>query len=164
LTYRQSWINKFDRLIFYLLFLALLIYPTMFLVIVADFSSPNDRIFSIIVLFIILFALYGLYRKIFENRLTVIITDLTREKIKALLTVYFENKGYEFKAERYCIIARQDESLSFNNNYSKQITIIYKDNYVGFVMTKNFRKVSPPVFISHYIVLQHLRRLLTTTR
>ena len=161
LTYKESWVNKFDRFSFFLLFVALLTYPTIIIIDIADYSSPNDRAFSLILGLIILFAIYGLYRKIFENRLIIIQTDLPKDKIKSLLTDYLEKKRFEFKVSKNCIIGRQAESLSFNKMYNKNITFIFDDSYLGFVATKEFLKVNPPVFFTHYLIQKDLKKLLT---
>ncbi len=163
MTYKESWLSKFDRLTFYPLFAALLTYPTILLIDIADYSKPNDRTFSIILTIIIVFALYGLYRKIFERRLTILKTDQNKEKIKSLLTDYLEKKGFEVKVSKNCIVGRQAESISFNNLYNKSITLIYADSYLGFIVTKEFPKVNPPVFMSHYFIRKDLEKLLNPT-
>ena len=77
-----------------------------------------------------------------------------------MLTNYLEENGFEIKVSKNCIVARQAESFSFNNLYNKNITFIFADSYLGFIMTKDFRTVNPPVFFTHYFIRKDLTKLL----
>jgi hypothetical protein len=159
--YKDSWVTKFDKIAFFILFFALITYPLILIFEVADFSNPNDSAFSYILIIVILFALYGIYRKIIENRLIRIKTSLSDQQIQKEIISYLHDRKIEnYKKGKNCIIATDYSSLSINKLHGKTINFLWADNLLLFNITKENPKVNLPVFFSHLFLKADLQKRL----
>ena len=72
---------------------------------------------------------------------------------------FLKQKGYEvFTESKDIIIVNVEESLSFNNLWTKTITFITDDRKIYFTMVKNYPKINPPVFFSHWSLKADLKK------
>ena len=163
LCFNRSKFDKFeqvtDTIVWSVLCLAIVFYPTLAYFHV-DINSSNDRAVAFVLFpLIILFGLFGLYRKLTENKLISIDTSLPRNKNKNFMLEFLKQKGYEvFTESKDIIIVNVEESLSFNNLWTKTITFITDDRKIYFTMVKNYPKINPPVFFSHWSLKADLKK------
>jgi len=163
LSYKQGRLDKTERIVdtitWSILCSALMFYPTLAYFHV-NINSSNDRTVAFVFFpLIFLFGLYGLYRKLVENNLMSINTSCPKQKGKEYLHEFLKQKGYEvYKENKDIVIVNVEESLSFNNLWTKTTTFIVDDNKIYFAMTKNYPKLNPPVFFSHWFLKTDLRK------
>ncbi len=134
-------------------------YPTL-LFFEIDIDNPNDKAVAFTILpLVILFGLYGLYRKLTETRLIYIETLFTQHRNKKLLVDFLKLKGYDiFRDSKEVIIATNEESLSFNMLWTKTFTFIISERKIYFTIVKNYPKVSPPVLFTHLFLKADLKK------
>jgi len=159
-------LNTFDRVeritdtvVWSTLCIALIFYPTLAYFHV-DIKKSNDKAVAFILFpLIISVGLYGLYRKLTENKLIGIDTPFARHKNKEYLLEFLKKSGYEvFRESKEVVIVNVEESLSFNNLWTKTITFIIDDRRIYFTMVKNYPKINPPVFFSHWSLKADLKK------
>ena len=122
-------------------------------------SSNNRAIGFVIFPLIILFGLYGLYRKLSEKKLIGINTSLPRHKNKENLLEFLKLNGYEVSREsKEIVIVNVEDILSFNKLWTKTITFIVDDRRIYFTIVKNHTKLNPPVFFSHWSLKADLKK------
>lgn len=148
-----------DTIVWSTLCIAIIFYPTLAYFHI-NINSSNGRVVAFVLLpLIILFGLYGLYRKLTEKKLISIDTSLPRNKNKEYLLEFLKLNGYEvFRESKELVIVNVEESLSFNNLWTKTITFIIDDNRIYFTMVKNYPKINPPIFISHWSLKADLKQ------
>ncbi len=162
LSIDRSGFDKTDLLInnivWSTLCLAIIFYPVLAYFHI-DINSSNDRAVAFVLFpLLILFGLYGLYRKLTENKLMSVDTSLPKQKAKEHLLAFLKQKGFEnFRESNEVIIVNVEESLSFNNLWTKTITFIIADERIYFTVIKNFPKINPPVFFSHWSLKADLK-------
>lgn len=165
LSFNRSGFNKFeqitDTIVWSTLCIAIMFYPTLAYFHV-NINSLNDRAVAFVLFpLIILFGLYGLYRKLTEKKLIGIDTSSPRHKNKEYLLEFLKLNGYEvFRESKEVVIVNVEESLSFNNHWTKTITFIIDDRRIYFTMVKNYPKINPPVFFSHWSLKADLKKFL----
>jgi hypothetical protein len=159
----RSGLDKFeqitDTIVWSTLCIAIMFYPT-FAYFHVSINSSNDRAVAFMLFpLIILFGLFGLYRKLTEKKLIAIDTSLPRHKNKDFLLEFLKQNGYEvFRESKEIVIVNVEESLSFNNLWTKTITFIIDDRRIYFTMVKNYPKINPPVFFSHWSLKADLKK------
>lgn len=148
-----------DTIAWSALCLAIVFYPTLAYFHV-NINNSNDRTLAFVLFpLIILFGVYGLYRKLTENNLIGIDTSCPMRKTKEYLLEFLKQNGYEvFRENKQVVIVSVEESLSFNNLWKKTITFIIDDDRICFTMKKNYPKVNPPVFFSHWSLKSDLKK------
>lgn len=148
-----------DTIVWSTLCIAIMFYPSLAYFHV-DINSSNDRALAFVLFpLIILFGLFGLYRKLTEKKLIDIDTSLPRHKNKENLLEFLKLNGYEvFRESKEVVIVNVEESLSFNNLWTKTITFIIDDRKIYFTMVKNYPKINPPVFFSHWSLKADLKK------
>lgn len=163
LSFNRSGLDKFqqitDTIVWSTLCIAIMFYPT-YAYFHISINSSNDRAVAFVLSpLIILFGLFGLYRKLTEKNLIGIDTPLPRHKNKELLLEFLKQNGYEiFRESKEVVIVNVKESLSFNNLWTKTITFIIDDRNIYFTMVKNYPKINPPVFFSHWSLRADLKK------
>ena len=150
LVSKKDWLAILDRIVFSFLLIAFVTYPSL-IYFQADIQNSNEKIIGYIIFpIIIVFGLYSLYRKAFENSLTSVDTVLGRHKTKKLLLEFLNDKGYDnFRQSTDIVIVNIEENLSFNNLWTKTITFIITDNKIYFNIVKNYPRLNPPVLFAH---------------
>src|SRR6185437_5956008 len=113
---KHKWFDIIDRIGFAIIFLGLMIYSSlMFLQI--NFNDPKDlaSFLTILLPIVFLFALYGLYRTLIENRLTCIETSFGQSKNHELLCSFLKEFHYDtFRTSEDVIIVNEEDELSYN--------------------------------------------------
>ncbi len=148
-----------DIIVWSTLCIVLISFPT-FAYFQVTIQNSND-IFIAFIFFplMISFGLFSLYRKLIEKRLIKIDTSLSRHKNRQYLLDFFNSKGYEVITKNNdAIIVNIEESLSFNNIWTKEISFLIDDNSIYFTMTKNYPRLNPPVFFSHRYLKADLKK------
>ncbi len=93
LVFNEEWIDKFDRILIYVV-LGALATLSAFMILTADFSNPNNRIMSLTALpLTLLLSLYIIYRTATEKSLIEIVTPFDSLKNKQLLLAFAEKKN-----------------------------------------------------------------------
>jgi hypothetical protein len=148
-----------DTIAWSTLCIGIMFYPTLSYFHV-NINASNDRAVAFgLFPIIILCGLYGLYRKLSEMKLIAIDTLLPRHKNKEYLLEFLKINGYEVVREnKEIVIANVEESLSFNNLWTKTITFIIADRRMYFTIVKNYPKINPPVFFSHWSLKADLKK------
>lgn len=123
-------------------------------------DSDNDIAVGYVIFPILLAALaYFVYRKLAESVLTKITTPLPKQQSQERLLAFLQNKGYEiFRQSKDVIIAHEEQLLSVNKWYIKQMVFIVTENAIYFNITKQHSKISLPVFFSHLSLKARLKQ------
>ena len=150
LIIKRDWLDKIDAITDKIVFSSLLIsfVGCLFLIYFqGEIKNSNEKAVAYVVFPIaILFGLYGLFRKIAENRLISFGTQFAGHRNKELLLMFLEQKGYDFvRGNKEVVIADVEESLSFNKFWKKSITFIVADNKIYFNLVKKYPILNPPV-------------------
>lgn len=157
---KHKWFDIIDRIGFAIIFFGLMIYSSlMFLQI--NFNDPKDRasFLTILLPIVFLFALYGLYRTLIENRLTCIETSFGQSKNHELLCSFFKEFHYDtFRASKEVIIVNEEDELSYNRLWSKTITFIISERKIYFNIVKINPRINPPILFSHLILKHDLKK------
>ncbi len=159
LVFEEEWLDKFDRIIVYLFFSGLVVYPIL-TIMVADFNNKNDKFFSLAILpLVILFGLYVIYRKATEKLLFKINTPFNRQKNRQILLDYADKQQFEiYRKSNDCLIF--NESIGdFNPRYKKSMVFIVKDNVIFFTILKEQFKLNLPTLTSHLFLKSDLKKL-----
>ncbi|NNV57257.1 hypothetical protein [Limnovirga soli] len=163
LSINRSGLNKVehitDTIAWSTLCVAMVFYPT-FAYFHVNLNNSNDRALAFVLFpLIILFGLFGLFRKLIEKKLIVIETSSPRHTNKKHLLEFLKLNGYEvFGESKEVIIVSFEENLSYDNRWTKTITFIIDDGRIYFTMVKNYPKVNPPVFFSHWSLKADLKK------
>lgn len=159
LVFEEEWLDKFDRIVVYLFFSGLIIYPTI-LITSLDIRTNNDKFIAFAILPLpILFGLYVIYRKATEKQLFQIKTPFNRQKNKQILLDFADKQQYEIykKSNEYLIF---NESFDdFNSSYKKSMVFIIKDNMVYYTILKDQFKLNLPTLTSHLFLKNDLKKL-----
>lgn len=123
-------------------------------------DSDNDIVVGYVIFPILLAALaYFVYRKLTESVLTKIETPLRKQPTQERLVTFLQDKGYEiFRQTKDVIIVHQEQLLSVNKWYIKEIVFIVTENAIYFNITKKHPKISLPVFFSHLFLKADLKQ------
>jgi len=157
---KHKWFDIIDRIGFAIIFLGLMIYSSlMFLQI--NFNDPKDlaSFLTILLPIVFLFALYGLYRTLIENRLTCIETSFGQSKNHELLCSFLKEFHYDtFRTSEDVIIVNEEDELSYNGLWSKTITFIISERKIYFNIVKINPRMNPPILFSHLILKHDLKK------
>ena len=160
LVFEEEWLDKFDRIVIYLFFSGLVVYPILSIM-GADFNNNNDKLFSLVIFpLVILFGLYVIYRKATEKILFKINTPFDWQKNRLILLEYAVKQQFEiYRKSNNCLIF--NESISdFNPRYKKSMIFIVKDNVIFFTILKEQFKLNLPTLTSHLYLKSDLKKLL----
>ena len=148
-----------DKIVWSTLCIGLIFYPTLAYFHV-NIRSSNDRAVAFFLFpLIISFGLYGLWRKLTENNLILIPTSFSRQKNKEYLLNFLKQNNYQtFRESKDIVIVSVEENLSFNNIWSKTITFIIDDEGIYFTMVKDYPRLNPPVFFSHFSLKSDIKK------
>lgn len=155
--------DKIDAITDKIVFSSLLISFVGYLFLIyfqGEIKNSNEKAVAYVIFPIaILFALYGLFRKITENRLISFHTPFVEHRNKELLLVFLEENGYDFaRGNKEVVIADFEESLSFNKFWKKTITFIVADNKIYFNIVKKYPILNPPVLFTHLFLKRNLKK------
>lgn len=157
---KHGWFDITDKICVAVLFTALMIYSLLtFLQI--NFDDPKDRssFLTILLPIIFLFALYGLYRTLIENRLTCIETSFEQSKNHELLCGFLKEFHYDtFRTSKEVIIVNDESELSYDGLWSKDITFIISERKIFFNIVKIYPIINPPVLFAHLILKNDLKK------
>jgi len=157
---KRSWFDIISRIVFAMIFIELMISTSMSFFDI-DFNDPKDRASFFTILFPIVFlvALYGLYRIIFENRLTCIETSFEQNKNYEILCNFLKEFQYDiFRNTEEIIIVNDENELSLSGLWSKTITFIISERKIYFNIVKAYPRMNPPVLFAHLILKHDLRK------
>ena len=160
LTRKRRWFDVIDRIGFAIIFIGIMISTSLELFGI-DFSNPKDRasFLTILLPIIFLFAFYGLYRTIVENRLTCIETLLEQNRNHDVLCDFLKEFHYDiFQNSKEIIIVNDEDELSFNGLWSKTITFIISERKIYFNIVKINPRMNPPVLFAHLILKHDLKK------
>ena len=162
LIYKKNWLAYLDIIAFVIMFLALFTTPFLFIS-EMDINNSNDKIIVFItVILLIPFSIYGIFRKLNENKLLKVETSFDKKKNNDLVIAFLlKNESKIYKKSKEVIISKQEEELSYNWLWSKTITFIITDGAIYFNMVKNYPKLNPPVMFSHLLMLSDLRKFVS---
>ena len=157
---KRSWFDIIDRIGFAIVFIGLMISTSLSFFDI-DFNDPKDRasFFTILFAIVFLFALYGLYRTLFENRLACIETFFEQSKNHEILCNFLKEFHHEiFMNSKEVIIVNDEDELSFNGLWSKTITFIIAERKIYFNIVKINPRMNPPVLFAHLILRHDLKK------
>ncbi len=163
LIIKRDWLDKIDAITDKIVFSTLLISFVGCLSLIyfqGEIKNSNEKAIAYVVFPIaILFGLYGLFRKITENRLISFTTHFVGHRNKELLLLFLEQKGYDsVRGNKEVIIADVEESLSFNKIWKKTITFIVADNKIYLNIVKKYPVLNPPVLFTHLFLKRDLKK------
>ena len=148
-----------DKIVWSTLCIGLIFYPIVAYFHVNIHSSNDKAVAFFLFPLIISFGLYGLWRKLTENNLIVIETSFSRQKNKQYLFDFLKQKNYQvFRESKDIVIVNVEENLSFNNLWTKTMTFIIEDERIYFTIVKNYPRLNPPVFFSHFSLKSDLKK------
>ncbi len=157
---KRDWIDILNRIGFAFIFITLMINSTISFLDI-NFEDPKDRasFLTILLPIFFLFALYGLYRTIMENRLTGIETSFGQIKNHELLCGFLKEFQYDtFRSSKEIIIVNEESELSYDGLWSENITFIISERKIYFNIVKVYPRMNPPVFFSHLIMKHDLKK------
>jgi hypothetical protein len=94
-----------------------------------------------------------------EKKLIKVDTFLSKHKNRHYLLDFLKSKGYQVIAKNNdVVIVNLEESLSFNNIWTKNISFLIDDNSIYFTMTKSYPRINPPVFFAHISLKTDLKK------
>lgn len=119
------------------------------------YNDLPDRIFTSLLFTASLIALYGAYRKLFENKLSVIKHSLSKSKMERVIVNYFRDINKRDIIENGdCIVIRKEFSFSY-----KIYTFINTDNVLYFNILNFYPRANPPVIFDHLCLKRNLQKL-----
>lgn len=157
---KRDWFNILNRIGFALIFIALMINSTTSFLDI-NFNDPKNRASFLTILLptFFLFALYGLYRTLMENRLTCIETPFDQIKNREILCGFLKEFQYDtFRSSKEIIIVNEESELSYDGLWSEDITFIISERKIYFNIVKVYPRMNPPVLFSHLILKHDLKK------
>ena len=158
--YRLSAImHGFDRVAFVISMLAILVYIFLVVFVEANYKNPNDKVVSILLLIILPYILYSVYRKIAENKLLRIPTHLSPASSAALIKALLKKRGAdEVHGNSHCVIAREESSLAFNGKPYIQTIILITESSIYLNVRRNNPRVNLPVLFAHLFLQAAIKK------
>ena len=157
---KDDWFDVIDGISFAVIPFAIMLSALLGLVQI-NFHNPKDRasFLTILLPIVFLLALYGLYRKLKENRLTFIETPFSQIKNHEVLCEFLQEFSYDiFQSSKDIIIVNEESELSFDGLYTKDITFIICERKIYFNIVRDYPIINPPVLFSHLIMRCDLKK------
>jgi hypothetical protein len=125
----------------------------------ADFNNPNDKFLSIIGLILIPLFIYSIYRKIFENKLLRISTQMPAHITIIKLRDFLQKRAYEeIHGNDHCLVAKDPDTFAISDLYYKQIVILVTDSTVFVNIRRHNPRENLPVLFLHYFLKAGVRK------
>lgn len=161
LVSKPDWFDMVDKFVFSMLMVSLIGYPLL-IYFTHEIKNANEKALGYVLFpIIILFGLYSLYRKLTDTTLLTVETGFDKQKNKEHLLDFITQKGYEiFRQSKDIIIVNSEESLSYNNIWTKTITFIISDRKIYFNIVKKYPRLNPPVLFTHLSLKADLKKFL----
>ena len=152
LIFSENWIDKIDRILIYIVFGTLIIFPA-FMILKADFNLPNQKLISLTAFPITIFlSLYIVYRTATEKLLIELATQFNEEKNRKILMMFADkNKLIVSHDSKECVIL-------YTRHYRITAIFIVKENIVLFTAMTNGYRINFPTLICHLILKQRLKK------
>ena len=157
---KDDWFDFIDTISFAVFPIALMLYSLIALSQI-NFDNPKDRTSFIVLLSPIVFlsALYGLYRKLMEDRLSFIETHFGQHKNHEVLCEFLQEFSYDiFQSSKDVITVNEESELSYDGLWSKDITFIICERKIYFNIVRDYPIINPPVLFSHLILKHDLKK------
>jgi hypothetical protein len=119
------------------------------------YNDLPDRIFTMLLFTASLIALFGAYRKLFENKLSVIKHSVTKSNMKRLILNYFRDIHKRDIIENGdCTVIKKEFSYSY-----KIYTFISTDDVLYFNILNFYPRANLPVIFDHLFLKRDLQKL-----
>lgn len=158
--YRQNAIvDSFDRVAFVLSMLVVLVNIFLVVFVEANYENPNDKAVSMLLLLIVPYISYSVYRKIAENKLLRIPTHLSPDSSAALIKALLKKRGAdEVHGNSHCMIALEESSLAFNGKPCKHTIVLITDSAIYLNVRRRNLRVNFPVLFSHLFLRAAIKK------
>lgn len=153
---KKGLFDNIDLLLNLLLFTCLTLALFFMINIELKIQTLPDRIFSSLLIILLIVIVYGAYRKIVENKLSYIKHDLTRTNIKRIIHNLLSDLDKKS-------IVETDELLigsKIRSYYQITYTFIITKDKLYFNITNQFPKLNPPVIFGHLFLKLDLKELI----
>jgi len=159
---KHSWVDFFDKIAFSIVAGVFIFYGVF-----TEIAIRVDGIFTgfliyIVAPFSILIGVYCIYRKIFENNLEYVQTNLSKNENKEILKKFLEKYKYIIsQQDDDAILVIDEHLLSFNGLWRKKYYFLIVNQCIYFNIAKLYPIISPPVLISHLILKSDLKKFVS---
>ena len=156
----RTWFDKIEFGIFFVFPCAFLISLPV-LIVQTKHPNANERPFVYFIFpLMIALSIYSIYRKIFENKLSVVETNLPQAQCHKILDGFIRLQVVD-KIDHFQngIITTKESSISYNDSRAIITTYIITDNRLFFNIVRKNPKISFPVFFQHFFLKHKLRKL-----
>ncbi len=159
----ESWFDKFDTYINYLMFLGLMA-PAIFSL--GNIKSSANSDFEYFLLICpLLFGLYGFYCKFTERHLKEIKFTIHKEEAKRRILEY--GKKYDYRISKISnnliFLNEPTDSFSFGNHETTTM-VFFQDQSILFTLIKDASRLNVPVLISQHIIRRDFKKLLSLVK
>jgi hypothetical protein len=160
LIFEESWFDKSDSFISYLIFVALGIFSVMCLDQINPQSS-NDRVGYYLFPIIISLCLYGFYCKFFEKNLREIKFSIHKEDAKQKILEYGKKYHYRISKISDNLIFLNEPTDDFGmKNTEKTILVFFKGDAILYTLIKEGSRLNFPVLFSQHLTRRDFKKIL----
>lgn len=160
--YHIDWFDHFKQVICIILLLGI-VCLSIFLFLKVDFKNVNEKILSVVVMpLVLLFACYGLYRKLVERRLAKIYTSRQPTESLSMLIQYAEEREYEIIRQEEGLLILFDQSTLSWHDYGDTIVLLIEENELYYTILRDSDRANFPVFFSHWVLRYDLKKRFKT--
>jgi len=160
LIFEESWFDKLDDFINYLIFIALGSCSVLCLKEINPLSS-NDRVGYYLFPLIIVFCLYGFYCKFSEKHLKKIRFYIHREEAKQKILEYGKIYNYRISKISNNLIFLNEPINDFSfGNQEKTIVVFFENDTILYTVIKEGTRLNLPILFSQHFTRRDLRRIL----
>lgn len=162
-------LDKFNSLIsslYFLIFCVSIIIIGIYILLKIPLEGEfTDFLIYILSPFLILFGLYGIYRVWHNSSLIKISTGFSKSKNSKLLIEFLKLRKYTIVSQTEdSILVVEEESMSYNGLWVKEIRFLIYDDEILFNIQKLYPKLNPPIFLTHLFLKYDLKRFFTKQR
>lgn len=118
LVFKETWLDKLDRFVIYLIFSAGVIVPAL-IFFDPSRNTQHDDMWWLLAILPSAVCLYIIYRKATEKRLTIIETQLDVKYNRAILLKYAKKFGYGIFKDSENLLVFTEQNTDFNEDYKK---------------------------------------------
>ncbi|MFD2962499.1 MULTISPECIES: hypothetical protein [Olivibacter] len=158
LVIKETWLDKFDRFVIYLIFSAGVIVPALIFFDPSRNKRHDDMWWLAILPSVV--CLYIIYRKATEKRLTIIGTQLDTKQNRTVLLRYAKKYGYHIFMDSQNLLVFTERNTDFNDDYRKSRIFLLTDNKILFAIIQDRFKLNLPVITSYFTTLLDIKRFL----
>ncbi len=156
LAFKKPWHDYIEPIFVGFFLLSFSFGQFMFALDCIKYHDLPDKVFTLILFITSAVTLYGVYRKLSENKLNTIKHSLNKGKIEMLILRQFQdiNKKNIIK-NGDCIVIKKEFSY-----YYKIYTLINLDNVLYYNILNFYPRVNPPVIFDHLLLKRDLQKLI----